>query len=74
MTEKKITWSHSALKDFEGCARRYHEVKVLKKFPFQDTDQTRYGKDLHKAAEDCTSKTIHLYQNSLRLFSLRWMR
>ena len=51
MTEQKITWSHSALKDYEGCARRYHEVKVLKKFPFQDTEQTRYGKDLHLAAE-----------------------
>jgi hypothetical protein len=51
MTEQKITWSHSSLKDYEGCARRYHEVKVLKKFPFQETEQTRYGKDLHLAAE-----------------------
>ena len=49
---QKITWSHSSLKDFEGCARRYHEVKVLKNYPFQETEQTRYGKDLHKAAED----------------------
>jgi hypothetical protein len=47
-----ITWSHSALKDFEGCARRYHEVKVLKKYPFQETQHTIYGKDLHKAAEE----------------------
>jgi hypothetical protein len=46
-----VTWSHSALKDFEGCARRYHEVKVLKKFPFRDTPQTLYGKDVHKAIE-----------------------
>ena len=51
MTEKVITWSHSALKDYEGCARRYHEVKVLNKYPFQETQQTRYGKDLHEAAE-----------------------
>ena len=50
---QKVTWSHSSLKDFEGCARRYHEVKVLKNYPFQETEQTRYGKDLHKAAEDC---------------------
>ena len=49
---QKITWSHSSLKDFEGCARRYHEVKVLKNYPFQETEQIRYGKDLHKAAED----------------------
>ena len=51
MIEKKITWSHSALKDFEGCPRRYNEVKNLNKYPFQDTIQTRYGKDLHEAAE-----------------------
>jgi hypothetical protein len=49
---QKVTWSHSSLKDFEGCARRYHEVKVLNNYPFQETEQTRYGKDLHKAAED----------------------
>jgi hypothetical protein len=47
-----VKWSHSALKDYEGCARRYHEVKVLKKFPFTDTVHTLYGKQVHKAAED----------------------
>jgi hypothetical protein len=52
MTEHKIKWSHSSLKDYEGCARRYHEVKVLNNYPFQETEQTRYGKELHKAAED----------------------
>ena len=51
MKPVKIKWSHSALKDFEGCARRYHEVKVLKNYPFPDTEQTRYGKQLHEAAE-----------------------
>jgi len=48
----KVVWSHSSLKDFEGCARRYHEIKVLKKYKFEETDATRYGTDLHKAAED----------------------
>jgi hypothetical protein len=37
MTEHKIKWSHSSLKDYEGCARRYHEVKVLNNYPFQET-------------------------------------
>ena len=45
-------WSHSALKDFEGCARRYHEVRVLKNYVQKPTEQIRYGKELHKAAED----------------------
>ena len=44
-----VKWSHSALKDYEGCARRYHEVKVLKHYPFKDTQATLYGKEVHKA-------------------------
>ena len=48
---KTVTWSHSSLKDYEGCPRRYHEVKVLKNYPFKDTDATIYGKELHTAAE-----------------------
>jgi len=47
-----VTWSHSSLKDYEGCARRYHEVKVLKNFPFVENEATRYGTEFHKAAED----------------------
>ena len=47
----KIKWSHSGLKDYEGCARRYHEVKVLKNYPFTDTVHTIYGKQVHEAAE-----------------------
>ena len=46
-----IKWSHSGLKDFETCARKYHEVKVLKKYPRQETEQTLYGTQLHEQAE-----------------------
>jgi hypothetical protein len=52
----KVTWSHSSLKDYEGCARRYHEVKILKKYPFKETQAVIYGKELHKAAEDYVGK------------------
>ena len=51
MTEHNIKWSHSSLKDYEGCARRYHEVKVLKKYPFQETEATRYGTQVHESIE-----------------------
>jgi len=51
-------WSHSALKDFEGCARRYHEVRVLKKYTQKETEQIRYGKELHKAAEDYVKDNV----------------
>lgn len=48
----KLTWSHSALKDYENCARKYHEVRVLKKYKQDSTEQIRYGEELHKAAEE----------------------
>lgn len=46
-----VRWSHSSLKDYEGCARRYHEVKVLNNYPFQETEATRYGTQVHEAIE-----------------------
>jgi hypothetical protein len=46
-----VVWSHSSLKDYEGCPRRYHEVKVLKNYTFQETEATRYGLQFHTAAE-----------------------
>ena len=48
---KKPAWSHSSLKDFEGCQRRYYEVKVLKNYPFIETEATRYGNQVHEALE-----------------------
>lgn len=44
-------WSYSGLKQYENCARQYHEVKVLQRYPREDTTETLYGKDLHLAAE-----------------------
>lgn len=49
---KNVAWSHSALKDFEGCNKRYYEIKVLKNYPFVESEATRYGNEFHKAAED----------------------
>ena len=48
----KVVWSHSALKDYESCPKKYHEVRVLKKHKFTETQATMYGTELHKAAED----------------------
>lgn len=49
---KAIVWSYSGMKNFQGCPRRYHEVNVLKNYPFIDTPQTIYGKQVHSAIED----------------------
>jgi PD-(D/E)XK nuclease superfamily len=48
---KPISWSHSGLKDFENCARKFHEVKILKRYPREETEATLYGTRLHEQAE-----------------------
>lgn len=48
---KSKAYSYSALKAFETCARQYHEVRVLKRFPYVQSDEAKYGDRLHKAAE-----------------------
>lgn len=50
MTKK--SWSFSALKTFETCPRKYHAEKVLKLYPFEETEQTIYGNKVHLAAEE----------------------
>lgn len=52
MDIKPVTWSHSSLKDFETCARKYHEVKILKNYPREETEATLYGTQLHAVCEE----------------------
>ena len=47
-----IAHSYSAIKDFEGCPRRYHTVRILKQFKQKDTEATLYGTAVHKAFEE----------------------
>jgi hypothetical protein len=46
-----LTHSHSSIKDFQGCARRYHQVRILKRFKQQPTEATTYGTLVHEAFE-----------------------
>lgn len=43
--------SFSSVKDFAGCARRYHQVRILKNFKSSPTEATMYGERVHKAFE-----------------------
>ncbi len=52
--------SHSSIKDFQGCARRYHQVRILKRFKSQPTEATTYGNLVHKAFEDYLMKDVAL--------------
>jgi hypothetical protein len=46
-----LAHSYSAIKDFENCAKKYHETRILKRFKQQDTQATLYGTEVHKAFE-----------------------
>lgn len=43
--------SYSGIKSFEGCPRKYHDTKVVKLYPREETDATLYGTTLHEQAE-----------------------
>lgn len=46
-----MKWSYSGLKQMVNCPRQFHEVKVLRNYVQQDTEQTLYGKEVHTALE-----------------------
>lgn len=43
--------SYSSIKDFTGCARRFHQVRILRNFKSAATEATLYGERVHKAFE-----------------------
>jgi RecB family exonuclease len=45
-------WSFSKIKAFEQCPKRFYHEKILKEFPFTETEATRYGTEFHLAAEE----------------------
>lgn len=59
-----LAHSYSAIKDFENCAKKYHETRILKRFKQEDTTATLYGTEVHKAIElyiqDGTPLPAHL--------------
>ena len=43
--------SYSGVKAFETCARKYHDTKVVKLYPREETEATLYGTQAHEQAE-----------------------
>lgn len=48
---RPVQWSYSGLSAYETCAKQYYEMKVLKAWPREETEQTLYGTQLHEQAE-----------------------
>ena len=53
---KAAPWSFSRIKAFEQCPKQFYHEKVLKQYPFIQTDAMRYGNRFHKACEDYIGK------------------
>tara|TARA_R110000751_G_scaffold128534_3_gene230562 strand:+ start:1367 stop:2044 length:678 start_codon:yes stop_codon:yes gene_type:complete len=49
---KAAPWSFSRIKSFEQCPKQFYHEKILKEFPFVQTQAILYGNHFHKAAED----------------------
>lgn len=61
-----IKWSFSGLKQFINCPRQYNEVKIKGNFQTEETEQIRYGKEVHKALEDYVREGKPLLKNYQR--------
>jgi len=44
-------WTFSKLSDFVNCPHSFHQKHVLKRFPYQETPETKKGNEVHKAFE-----------------------
>lgn len=49
---KPIVWSHSGLKTFQNCPRKFYHLKVAKDIVDRPHESALYGSSVHKAAED----------------------
>jgi hypothetical protein len=58
---KPPAWSHSALDAFESCPKQYHQTKILKRYPFVETREVIWGREVHTAFEN-----FLLYNSPLR--------
>lgn len=52
---KPYVHSYSGLKEFEQCPRKFQANRILKLYPYKETEATRYGNEVHKALEDYTN-------------------
>lgn len=52
MTTHKLSFSHTALKDFANCPLAFKHKRILKDVAFVQTDAARWGEEVHKHFEN----------------------
>lgn len=57
---KAFSWSYSKLKNFESCPKRHYEVDVAKSVKEDESEQLKWGNQLHDALAKRLGKKIPL--------------
>jgi len=57
---KPFTWSYSSLDLFKLCPHKYFRLRVAKDIVEPESEAMRYGKELHKAAEDYIKDDVEI--------------
>lgn len=52
VTTKPIVHSHSSLDMHEKCPKQYHQVRILKRFPYVQGPEAKRGEQIHAALEE----------------------
>jgi hypothetical protein len=47
---KPFSWSYSRLKNFEVCPKRHWEIDIAKSIKEEESEELKWGNELHKAA------------------------
>lgn len=63
---KPYVHSHSGIKDFEQCPRKFKATRVLKLYPFEQSEASRYGDEVHKALELHVNQQVPIPEKHLR--------
>ena len=58
-----IPWSFSKMNDYETCPRRFYEVKVLKNYVEEKSEQIIWGEQVHLALENNVKDGTPLPEN-----------
>lgn len=51
MPRSEPAWSHSKIKVFDQCPKKYNHQYNLKDIPYEESESMKYGNELHKACE-----------------------
>jgi hypothetical protein len=56
-------WSYSSLNAYRTCPRQFHEVRLLRAWPVEETEQSKWGTEVHKAIEERILNGTELPEN-----------